>query len=89
MTSPPCSGGSEPTPGSRAFGAAEISGLLVMLGQSADGLRSVVAAVTTARKSPDTIRDDLNRKAPFAAPRVPRIRACNGKTPYGQRARAG
>ena len=39
-------GGSEPTPGSRAFGAAEISGLLVMLGQSADGLRSVVAAVT-------------------------------------------
>jgi hypothetical protein len=38
-------GGSDP-PGSRAFGAAEISGLLVMLGQSADGLRSVVAAVT-------------------------------------------
>lgn len=39
-------GGSEPPPGSRAFGVAEISGLLVMLGQSADGLRSVVAAVT-------------------------------------------
>lgn len=38
--------GSEPPPGSRAFGAAEISGLLVMLGQSADGLRSVVGAVT-------------------------------------------
>jgi hypothetical protein len=38
--------GREPPPGSRAFGAAEISGLLVMLGQSADGLRSVVAAVT-------------------------------------------
>jgi hypothetical protein len=40
------SGGSEPPPGSRAFGVAEISGLLVMLGQSAAGLRSVVAAVT-------------------------------------------
>jgi hypothetical protein len=40
------SGGSGPPPGSRAFGAAEISGLLVMLGQSAEGLRSVVAAVT-------------------------------------------
>ncbi len=38
--------GNEPTPGSRAFGAAEISGLLVLLGQSADGLRSVVGAVT-------------------------------------------
>src|ERR1700744_5801147 len=38
--------GSDPPPGSRAFGVAEISGLLVMLGQSADGLRSVVAAVT-------------------------------------------
>lgn len=38
--------GHEPPPGSRAFGAAEISGLLVMLGQSADGLRSVVAAIT-------------------------------------------
>lgn len=38
--------GNEPPAGSRAFGAAEISGLLVMLGQSADGLRSVVAAVT-------------------------------------------
>ena len=38
--------GSEPPPGSRAFGAAEITGLLVMLGQSASGLRSVVAAVT-------------------------------------------
>jgi hypothetical protein len=38
--------GNAPPPGSRAFGAAEISGLLVMLGQSADGLRSVVAAVT-------------------------------------------
>ena len=38
--------GNEPPPGSRAFGAAEISGLLVLLGQSADGLRPVVAAVT-------------------------------------------
>jgi hypothetical protein len=38
--------GTEPPPGSRAFGAAEISALLVTLGQSADGLRSVVAAVT-------------------------------------------
>jgi hypothetical protein len=35
-----------PPPGSRASGSAEISGLLVMLGQSADALRSVVAAVT-------------------------------------------
>jgi hypothetical protein len=38
--------GEVPPPGSRAFGAAEVSGLLVMLGQSANGLRSVVAAVT-------------------------------------------
>lgn len=38
--------GVAPPPGSRASGSAEISGLLVMLGQSADALRSVVAAVT-------------------------------------------
>jgi hypothetical protein len=38
-------GGQAPA-GSRAFGLAEISGLLVTLGQSADGLRSVVSAIT-------------------------------------------
>jgi len=38
--------GVEPPPGSRAFGSVEVSGLLVMLGQSADALSSVVAAVT-------------------------------------------
>lgn len=38
--------GVAPPSGSRASGSAEISGLLVMLGQSADALRSVVAAVT-------------------------------------------
>jgi hypothetical protein len=38
-------GGQAPA-GSRAFGVAEISGLLVTLGQSADGLRSVVSAIT-------------------------------------------
>ncbi|HET6290325.1 MAG TPA: hypothetical protein VFG15_26695 [Amycolatopsis sp.] len=32
-------------PGSRAFDVATVGGLLVTLGQSADGLRSVVAAV--------------------------------------------
>ncbi len=38
--------GGQAPPGSRAFGLAEISGLLVTLGQSADGLRSVVSAIT-------------------------------------------
>ena len=37
-------GGDVPA-GTRAFGVAEISGLLVSLGQSADGLRSVVSAI--------------------------------------------
>ncbi|WP_410579990.1 hypothetical protein [Amycolatopsis sp. lyj-108] len=34
-----------PPPGSRAFDVATVGGLLVTLGQSAEGLRSVVAAV--------------------------------------------
>lgn len=38
--------GGQAPPGSRALGLAEISGLLVTLGQSADGLRSVVSAIT-------------------------------------------
>jgi hypothetical protein len=35
----------EPPPGSRAFDVATVGALLVALGQSAEGLRSVVAAV--------------------------------------------
>lgn len=35
----------EPPPGARVFGVTEVGGLLIALGQSADGLRSVVSAV--------------------------------------------
>ncbi len=38
--------GAAPPAGSRGVGSVEVSGLLVMLGQSVDALRSVVAAVT-------------------------------------------
>ena len=38
--------GGQPPAGSRAFGVAEVSGLLITLGQSAEGLRSVVSAIT-------------------------------------------
>jgi hypothetical protein len=59
--------GGAPPPGSRAFGSAEISGLLVMLGQSADALRSVVAAVTAwagrGGGTPRTVRLELQGDA--------------------------
>ena len=35
----------EPPPGSRVFGASTVGALLIALGQSADGLRSVVSAI--------------------------------------------
>jgi hypothetical protein len=35
----------EPPPGARVFGAATVGALLIALGQSAEGLRSVVSAV--------------------------------------------
>jgi hypothetical protein len=35
----------QPPPGSRAFDAAAVGALLIALGQSADGLRSVVSAI--------------------------------------------
>jgi hypothetical protein len=35
----------EPPPGSRAFGVASVGALLIVLGQSAEGLRSVVSAI--------------------------------------------
>ena len=35
----------EPPPGTRAFGAASVGALLIALGQSAEGLRSVVSAI--------------------------------------------
>jgi hypothetical protein len=38
-------GGGEAPPGSRASGAAAVGALLVSLGQSAEGLRSVVSAI--------------------------------------------
>jgi hypothetical protein len=37
--------GGEPPPGSRAFDAVAVGGLLVTLGRSADGLRSVVGTI--------------------------------------------
>jgi hypothetical protein len=35
----------DPPPGARAFGAASVGALLIALGQSAEGLRSVVSAI--------------------------------------------
>jgi hypothetical protein len=35
----------EPPPGARAFGASAVGALLIALGQSAEGLRSVVSAI--------------------------------------------
>src|SRR5213592_4627243 len=37
--------GGEPPPGSRVFGVATVGALLIALGQSAEGLRSVVSAI--------------------------------------------
>ena len=41
-----------PPPGSRAFDVAIVGALLVALGQSAEGLRSVVSAIRTTSSRP-------------------------------------
>ncbi|MFB9239946.1 hypothetical protein ACFFWC_31215 [Plantactinospora siamensis] len=48
--------GSEPPPGSRAFDAVAVGGLLVTLGRSAEGLRSVVGAIRAWLSRGDGVR---------------------------------
>jgi hypothetical protein len=57
----------EPPPGSRAFGVATVGALLIALGQSAEGLRSVVSAIRDWLRRGDgtrrTVRLELNGDA--------------------------
>jgi hypothetical protein len=57
----------EPPPGSRAFGVATVGALLIALGQSAEGLRSVVSAIRDWLGRGDgtrrTVRLELNGDA--------------------------
>jgi hypothetical protein len=57
----------EPPPGSRAFGMATVGALLIALGQSAEGLRSVVSAIRDWLRRGDgtrrTVRLELNGDA--------------------------
>jgi hypothetical protein len=57
----------EPPPGSRAFGVATVGALLIALGQSAEGLRSVVSAIKDWLRRGDgtrrTVRLELNGDA--------------------------
>jgi hypothetical protein len=48
--------GGEPPPGSRAFDAVAVGGLLVTLGRSADGLRSVVGTIRKWLSRGDGVR---------------------------------
>ncbi len=57
----------EPPPDSRAFGVATVGALLIALGQSAEGLRSVVSAIRDWLRRGDgtrrTVRLELNGDA--------------------------
>ena len=57
----------KPPPGSRAFGVATVGALLIALGQSAEGLRSVVSAIGDWLRRGDgarrTVRLELNGDA--------------------------